>query len=993
MAKAKSTVFTDLAGRPDHGASRELVAATAAMLLFKLSTVLERFGPTVRGLLHDMMPQMLADYDANPVVVTTVEWMSTAAPGDRGGDAIHSAPRGGHSQVPSVSPPTSGGGGSVAAPTSPRVDVDCAPLLTRPWFRAQYEACRAQLSASQEARAVATITASKAARRIAQTLDNTGSLLLKNTFFQWRLIACGTRRLVARWLEALIRRGQKALKREAFSAWRAHAVVTVQQRSVAESSSNSSALMDKIQEKHRLITVREKEIAQQRSLVDRLTSTLRQLETFLTAEREENARLRSKGQDLSNRAQFLVKMAAETMATYEKSFRRIAVTSTKVIESAGGVDRRVAGGATTTSPLRSTPSGSATAALGRTKSSAALAPVVDDAAGRFAPAVANVPLLLKEWVNHMLEGFNAAGGSSSASVAANSGGRTASTATASSISTTRVTGIGAELSDGRVFAHILSALGAPPFPAVDTDHERCAAVLAAARLMGVDGGLKEADLRAGNADVNTVFLGAMFLRFCLIDRPPGGGSGSQTGKQASAASAMTAEVDVSNETLIALQSRFDRLQADVARNRRWVQLSFAVANTAMQTAVVAAAAKLSAPPMAGSGDSATGSDGQGAAVPNVVTPELLRDTMPPAMTAAVLQQAAAGTADIVQQQARQDAALRSVADEMSLVVASNTTALHLVQQHYSAFAAVDTLRPCVLDAAAWTRFCTDTKLVPRVIPRPVADQLVSKTFASGVVSSRQFIAAVLRLYFTYFEGIRKMGGPSVVSSSSAGGSGIGGDAASSTAAGGGAAGGDLVEQFRAFVLEHVLGAGAASRVSLEAFVESFHARDLQEVLRVFRDPLRKIFHDISVREASSAVGGGPPVPRLRLAAFVTLSSDLKLLEPPDAARLFLAIRHAFEKIDGAGGDSMVVVSTAAAASPSAPSALLPSDATAASAHNEVFSPPAAVGVGFAAFQGLMLALALSRLGGSPLASPPQCLKAFLTSSLFPEFQHRLKLKW
>jgi hypothetical protein len=551
-----------------------------------------------------------------------------------------------------------------------------------------------------------------------------------------------------------------------------------------------------------------------------------------------------------------VQLSGTVMSRFERSFQRLATGSTKSVEVAGGVD---------------------STATGRNDG--------DSNSSSRVFSVANAAGCLKEWVNVALENYGSA---------------------------MRVRSLGTELSDARVFAQLLAVLGAPPLPAVDTDHERCTLVISQARMLGIDCGLTDSQLRQGRESTNIILLAAMLRRYALMDAP------KTTSNQpflsfSDAASAMT------NEALIAMMTRFEQLQTELASNRRWVDISSAIANTA-------SALVLTEKDVSDAADAALQLIRQRVAM---VSSDALKAAMPAPLLASL------ATAHATSQEtasAALELALSAMTADLSSVLTTSAEGLVQCLQHYATFSSTDSNRPMVLDIGAWLRWNTDAKIVPKVVSKAACEG-VAKGLPSQCVTPASLPACLLKMFFL---------------------KGASSDGTSATA-------NDIVEQFRGVVVDFV-NAPSTLRTSLDPFASLTLSKEVQDCFRGYRDPIRRIFNELALKESTPGAQ-----PRLRSTVFVSLAVELKVLEATDAARLFAAVRIALESVDN---------STVAADDSDSPVA-----------------PAGAQGVGLPGFQGLVFALSLTKYGGFPLASPTACIKSFLTSVLFPEFQHKLKLRW
>jgi hypothetical protein len=226
----------------------------------------------------------------------------------------------------------------------------------------------------------------------------------------------------------------------------------------------------------------------------------------------------------------------------------------------------------------------------------------------------------------------------------------------------------------------------------------------------------------------------------------------------------------------------------------------------------------------------------------------------------------------------------------------------------------DDLHPSCLDSAGWIAFISGVALIPKFVTRATADGVLKA--CGGVVEESEWPLAILRLFLAR------------------------GDVPTDVDA--------LVQQFKAFVQTAIV--PYLPDTMLPPLLVAFNSGAVQDIARVHREPLRKIFADIATRED---VPNAPP--RLRLSAFIALCRELRVsTEISEASKLFAACRLLLYAADGAAN--------------------LP-------------------GVGFLGFTGCMFLCSQVRLGGNPLVPSDESFKTFLTSSVFPHFQARLKLRW
>ena len=360
-----------------------------------------------------------------------------------------------------------------------------------------------------------------------------------------------------------------------------------------------------------------------------------------------------------------------------------------------------------------------------------------------------------------------------------------------------------------------------------------------------------------------------------------------------------------------------RLQqcADAYKNvRRWETLSIIVANYGQQYA----AKKLR-------GENVTGEDAAREQYVNV-SAEIMRDLLLPIT---IFPQ------DFGAEQ--KEDAVHHMTSEIRTVLLAHYGAIRDSQLVYAATAATDTQRGDHVDANGWAKFLSDIKVVPKVVSKTAAEAVfrscaVNESPDGNAVISidpKQWCLAIVKLFFASHES-------------------------------GAAPMEDVISHFQKF-LDGIV--SALPRCFYESFVAAFRDSGVQDVLRQYKDQIRKIYQEIARDKEHN---------RVRIEGFTHfVCKDLHMLDASEVEVLFGAIRVLI-----ASGD----LADDSVSGPRATPQVQP------------LGQQPLPGIGMTGFHASLFALARTKCG-NPFWAYAAALQAFLCASLFPAFQIRLRLKW
>lgn len=344
--------------------------------------------------------------------------------------------------------------------------------------------------------------------------------------------------------------------------------------------------------------------------------------------------------------------------------------------------------------------------------------------------------------------------------------------------------------------------------------------------------------------------------------------------------------------------------------------------------------------------------------------------------------------------------------EMNHILSQNATELQRVAWHYAAYSAPD-VAGCNWDTPAWMRFTEDARLH---IDRHVSKYVSDAVFRSLAAPNPQTVAAaIVALQPAQLQ--PRLSNASLSSNNSAGAGspnarsrpgsakGRGSDAgmANNVGVGGGGDDGDVagghyylmpitslptaiarlflarslsppipsqgwtdvdraVELFRLFVQQVILAPQYVPRSLIDDFVATFQLSGVQDLMKLHREPLRKLFNDLSSRDTTTQLS------RIRLDAFIQFATrEVKLMpvvEVAEVLRLYQTCRIGASLVGPLSRGSAMVVP----------------------------------GLDLNGF--VMALMLLSRIRfGFPMLHIGNALQQLLTTVVFPAVQFRMKLKW
>jgi hypothetical protein len=482
-------------------------------------------------------------------------------------------------------------------------------------------------------------------------------------------------------------------------------------------------------------------------------------------------------------------------------------------------------------------------------------------------------------------------------------------------STLRVANLEDDFADGRVYSQLLSIVsGFSAPPTTDSTVERVNHVLRAARSVHVDGGLTAADVLSTVQSVHLGLCTRLLQRYAVADRPgqlraavAKAAPSRKEGRDSSSLRARVADPPrpagaptavLTTEALVTIMTRFEHLHVDLAHHRQWQQIALAAVNHAASSAALDARER----------DPEEEARRKEFAL---ITPAKLHQMMP----AGALRFAGSDAKDVTGDNDVTDA-LAALCTSLRGALLSSEKAFSAAFQHYCTCTKTDTHRPGAIDATGWAAFISDCALIPKVLSRHEADALLK--VHNGSIEEADWPLISIRLF------VSRDDVPSDPD--------------------------DFSAQFKLFVQAAIVPCFPSSMIP--RLSELLNDGSVQDILRLYREPLRKIFNDQAVKDSGDT---GSTTPRFRIGTFATMCRELRVpVDEAEAMQLFAATRLVLCAADGAA---------------SAP------------------------GVGFLGFTGCACVMSLAKHGGNPLLPPQAAVKTFLVTAFFPYYQARLKLKW
>lgn len=883
--KAGATAAADSVTNPTR-----LTIITATMLLFKLSFILESHGPLIRTLLNEVLHGVFERYEA-PFECAV-----------------------GSSFVLKEDHPKAG-------------EVDCSFLLQLPAYFDEIVAAReradAALRSSSQVR-LSLLAASQVAERIVER----DILETKRAHFvAWRKTV--TRLRLAR--EAVHRHGwlsqQRKKQRKAFANWRLGIALSREQRMLELSARNSEALTNRSRELAQRIESREAELNKQRQLKESYILKSERLEDMLNSGREEVVRLRAKLMDSEARARATFEAGSGLIKKLEVSHVNRAAS--------GPLSRLELEGEVTSRRLQSLNAQGTQLAL--KDPFLHIQSVQESRPWR----VGNPQNFLVSWVNEFIDRMalgQVQGGSSTGSAAPNNlpawsnanasaavaagaaaggGGVSSLSVKASSAfqqhdidnamaiqnrhpqlaSFDHITGLVPDLCNGRVYTAIFNFLGISPHimnVQFESEGERRAAVVRAAKEEGIDCFLRPEDLAKEDELPHMALCTALFCRYC--------------NQQA----IVTQQEEI--DTVPALLERSEALLRSVQSNRRWNDLHQILQSTVSGVAVQRCFGIVKGTAMTG----LSGFTSISLAVVKTLRPPATKFSDDPAEDDQRCERLAVSMQSCL-------GALRGIVLDAFF--------------YYASYVSTDSLDPYTLDRSAWRKILSDNKLSP-VKKRgdslyellldlfdhpgfPVLSTLLPPP-SPVILNVEDWLVAIVRLFFAKIE-IHKTPANSIEM---------------------------LSNLFRTYVVENVCKNVGLLRHA--DFVAEFGTPDLQNTLRQYREPLRRIYNELTAA----------PPNRFRLDMFVHLASRLKVPLDPENE-----LPHCFASVRIALTDRTTI----------------------ATARGDVGQMR---GVDFNGFCALVYVLSQAKMGGNPFALKGYTLELFLTSCFFIHFQGRVPLlRW
>jgi hypothetical protein len=801
-------------------------------------------------------------------------------------------------------------------------DADCSFLLGLSTFFDEIVAARERADAayrSSEQVRRALLAASNVARRL---IERSVRERLRTCFLAWRR---DTRR--ARHARAAIEsagwHGQRRrLLRKTFLDWRLAITLSRELRMLELSARNSEHLTTRSRELAHRIETREAELTKQRQLKESYVLKSERVEGLMASLREDLVRTRAKLLDAEARARGAFETACGLVKRLELShLNRAAVGPVASLELEGEVTaRRLINPA---APLRDpfvhiqAVAESRPWRVGNPQSFlvAWINDVIDrmalgqlhhgnnPAAIAAAAAAANAAAAAAAAAAASSSTRSSPGASPSASLHASytSAGAVVTLATAAALqqqqlAMQRISALVPDLCNGKVYAALFNFLGISPGTMTvqfESEGERRAAIVKAAAEDGIDCLLRPEDLAKEDELPHMALCLALFSRYCA---------------QQAVVSRQDDIVSVPE-----LVERTEALLRSTGANRRWSELQQILASTVSGMSVQRCLGVVKGTAMTGLAGFTT------------VTITTVRTLRPPAMKF---------SDDAAEDEARCERLAVSMQSCMSALRGIVLDAFF----YYASFVSTDSLDPYTLDRTAWRKLLGDNKLLPTKRSSQHSELLLDLFDHPGfpllsaiipppspvILNIEDWLVAIVRVFFARVEVSRT---PTTALDA-------------------------LGNLFRTFVVENICKDVGLLRHA--EFVAEFGSPDLQNTLRQYRDPLRRIYNELTAA----------PPNRFRLDMFVHLATRLKVPLDPE-----LELPHCFASARVALTDR----------------------GTIATARTDV---GALRGVDFNGFCALVYVLSQAKMGGNPFAMKGSTLEAFLTTCFFVHFQGRVPLlRW
>lgn len=861
-----------------------LTIVSATMLLFKLSFILESKGPLIRTLLNEILRGVFENY---------------------------------------VEPPECTVGSCfVLKEDHPKVDqVDCSFLLQLPVFFDEIIAARERVEAALRSSSQVRMSLLAASLVAGRVVDREVLETKRSHFVAWRKTAMRLR--VAR--EAIEQIGwrtqQRKKKRKAFMNWRLGIALSREQRMLELSARNSEALTNRARELALRIENREAELNKQRQLKESYILKSERLEDMLSSLREEVVRLRARLMDSESRARAAFEASTGLIKRLEVShINRAAAGALSQLELEGEVTSR-----------RLLPLNAQGTQLALKDPFVHIQSVQESRPWK----VGNPQNFLVSWFNELIDRMalgQVQGGSSTGTAAPNNlppalggggggGSPVNNEGTSLNVKGTsafqqhdldnqlalqnrhpqlgsfeHIKGLVPDLCNGRVYTAVFNFLGISPHimnVQFESEGERRAAIVKAAREEGIDCFLRAEDLAKEDELPHMALATALFCRYC----------------NQQAIVMQQEEID----NIPTLLERAETLLRSIQSNRRWNDLHQILQSTVSGVAVQRCFGIVK-------GTSMTGLSGF-----TPISMQVVKTLRPPATK----------FSDDYQEDEQR-------CGRLAISMQSCLGALRGIVLDafffYASSVSTDSLDPYTLDRTAWRKILVDNKLTGRKRGDGLYDLMLDLFDHPGfpilsvllpppspvILNIEDWLVAIVRLFFAKVE-IHKTPAASIEM---------------------------LGNLFRTFVVENICKNVSILRHS--EFVAEFGTPDLQNTLRQYREPLRRIYNELTQA----------PPNRFRLDMFVHLATRLKVPLDPDTE-----LPHCFASVRIALTDRTSI----------------------ATARGDVGQMR---GVDFSGFCALVYVLSQAKMGGNPFALKGYTLEQFLTTCFFVHFQGRVPLlRW
>lgn len=782
-------------------------------------------------------------------------------------------------------------------------DVDCNFLLQLPVYFDEIVAARERADAALRSSAKVRLALLAASEVAGKLIDRGVRERLRQTFVAWHKTAVRLRR--AR--EAIGNVGWHTQRRKrlrlAFNSWRLGIALTREQRMLELSARNSERLTARARELSQRIDLRESELERQRNLKESYVMKADRVEDMLNTLREEVVRVRAKLMDSEARSRGSFEVASGLVRRLENShLNRAATGPLASLELDGEITARRLNAPTGPSAARR--------ALGAAASPASAALVVPVAKDPFTHVssvsesrpwkVGNPQAFLVAWINDVLDRMSL--GPMAAIVPAMAG---------------RIKSLVPDLCSGKIYVALFNYLSVAPhsmYVTFDSEGERRAAIISAAQEEGIDCLLRPEDLAKEDELPHMALCCTLFSRYCEMQaaglcaatKPAGNelvplGSG---GLQAPGDEITT---------LSDLMERAEALLRNIAANKRWSDVHQILASTIAGVSVQRCFGVVK-------GTSMTGLAGFSA-----VTITAVRTLRPPALKF---------SDDPGEDEARCERLAVSMQSCLGALRGIVLDAFFFYASHVS----TDSLDPYTLDRTAWRKLLTELKLLYHKKSGqhqellldmfdhpsfPVLSALIPPP-SPVILNIEDWLIAIVRLFFAKIEVSKTPAATTEV----------------------------LSNLFRTFVVENIC--KNVGMLKHADFVAEFGTPELQSTFRQYRDPLRKIYNELT----------SAPPHRFRLDMFVHLATRLKVPLDPE-----VELPHCFASVRIALTDRTTIATT----------------------RLDVGNQR---GVDFSGFCALVYVLSQAKMGGNPFALKGTVLEMFLTTCFFVHFQGRVPLlRW